>query len=287
MEFADIQLLVALLREANIPVCIVGELAFNYYNAPRVVHDLELCVGANYLELATSTFESQGDILERADEADYNIYTEYKRGYPRFRFKSPASSFYIVLFTDVYCHLNPLEEHIITPQEHQRRKECYSKEILDSFSADQIATLPLPRFASFFTGFCRTYIETLEVTAAIAAELLVDGMNIDEIWCRKNLQARGQSTELNFALRLVQGKDSRIADFTPNEVTCFIVDSLEATRVQKIPGFLKTLNSSCRDQPTEAVTDRKEDIVYADRVEEGSLGDASHNLQEYQEGPKI
>ena len=38
MEFSQIRLLLGLLREAGIPVCIVGELALNYYNAPRVVH---------------------------------------------------------------------------------------------------------------------------------------------------------------------------------------------------------------------------------------------------------
>ncbi len=38
MEFEDIRVLLALLLEAHIPVCIVGELALNYYNAPRIVH---------------------------------------------------------------------------------------------------------------------------------------------------------------------------------------------------------------------------------------------------------
>ena len=57
----------------------------------------------------------------------------------------------------------------------------------------------------------------------MAAEALVDGMNLDEEWCRASLPAT-QSDELNFALRLVRGKGSRIADFSPNEVTCFIAD---------------------------------------------------------------
>ena len=38
MEYSDIRLLLGLLSEARILVCVVGELALNYYNAPRVVH---------------------------------------------------------------------------------------------------------------------------------------------------------------------------------------------------------------------------------------------------------
>jgi hypothetical protein len=38
MEPPDIRKVLGLLQEAGIPVCIVGELALNYYNAPRVIH---------------------------------------------------------------------------------------------------------------------------------------------------------------------------------------------------------------------------------------------------------
>ena len=38
MEFEDVYRLLALLLEADIPVCVVGELALNYYNVPRIVH---------------------------------------------------------------------------------------------------------------------------------------------------------------------------------------------------------------------------------------------------------
>lgn len=196
--------------------------------------DLELCVRVNDLEVAASIFESEKGLLEKANEIDHNIYTEYKRGFPRFQFRSERS-FSIVLFTDQYCHLDPLQKHMISHQEHQDAK-VYSREILDSVSADQIAALPLPRFVPLFMGFCRTYIETQEVTAAIAAELLVDGMNLDGEWCRTHFHA-SQIDELSFALRLVRGKSSRIADFSPNEVTCFIADHQEAQRIRKIPGF--------------------------------------------------
>lgn len=193
---------------------------------------------ASDLELAASIFRSQSYLIEQTDETSYNIYTEYKRGFPRFRIGSSEPASYVVLFTDVYCHLEPLDEHIISPPEHQHRKRYYSKEVLDSLSADQIGTLPFPQFAPFFRGLCSTYVETQEVTAAIAAELLIDGMNVDEVLCRGWIDASEQSAVLDFALVLVGGKKSRISDFTPNEVTCFIVDCQEARRIRNIPGFL-------------------------------------------------
>lgn len=54
-----------------------------------------------------------------------------------------------------------------------------------------------------------------EVTAAIAAELLVDGMDLSEDWCRLNFHA-SECDELAFALGLVSGKGSRIDDFSLN-----------------------------------------------------------------------
>lgn len=38
MSYADIDAVLALLRDADITVCVVGELALNYYNVPRVIH---------------------------------------------------------------------------------------------------------------------------------------------------------------------------------------------------------------------------------------------------------
>lgn len=250
-------MLLGLLQDAGIDVCVVGEVALNYYNVPRIIHvghdnrssrhmltgfaikDLELCVPASHLATATAIFESaQGlleKVVEKVDDVAYNIYTEYKRGFPRFRFSSGAASYHVVLFTDKYCHLDPLRKNVVSCNGH-RKPARYSQEILDSLLPDQVALLPFPRFDPFFKGLCRTYIATLEVTAAIAAELLVDGMDIDEDWCHHHLSP-SENGELSFALRLVRGKGSRIADFSLNKVTCFIPDRQEARRVQKIPGF--------------------------------------------------
>jgi hypothetical protein len=255
MEFQEIYMLLDLLQNAGLFVCIVGELTLNYYKAARIVHvspsfgqdhyydsnsnctaiqDLELCVPEDDLHTATAIFESTG-LLEKADEVDHNLYTEYKRGYPRFQI-CPGAGFYVVLFTDKHCHLDPLQQHIVFQGEIQNAAG-YSREIIDSISPDQIASLPFPRLAPFFKGFCSTYIATQEGTAAIAAELLVDGMDVDEEWCHAHLSTL-ERDELNFALRLVRGKRSRIPDFSSNEVTCFITDYTEAWQLQKVPGFL-------------------------------------------------
>lgn len=203
-------------------------------HADFATKDLELCVPASNLATATSIFESKKGLLEKVDEETYNIYTEYKRGFPRFRFYSRIAS-YVVLFTDKYCHLDSLRKNVVSCDEH-RNTIRYSQEILDSLSPDQVAVLPFPRFEPFFKGLCRTYIATLDVTAAIAAEMLVDGMDISEDWCHDHLSPL-ENDELSFALRLVRGKGSRIADFSSNEVTCFITDRQEAQQAQKIPGF--------------------------------------------------
>ncbi|DAA78171.1 TPA_exp: Uncharacterized protein A8136_5874 [Trichophyton benhamiae CBS 112371] len=237
MEFSVMQLLLELLQRAGISVCIVGELALNYYNAPRIVHDLELCVREDDLTTAASIFQST-EILDIAPETEYNIYTEYKKGFPRFRSRSEPK-FYIVLFTDRYYRLSPLEQNIISPEEHDEFQGTYSKELLDTVPAHQIATLPLPRFAPLLRGLCTIYIETREVTAAIAAEMLVDGMDIDEHWCHRHFDPSHQAV-LNFALNLVRGKASRIADFSMNEVTCFIVDKHELQNLRGVPGFSRS-----------------------------------------------
>ena len=36
--FDIIQAILAVLKDKDIPVCVVGEIALNYYNVPRIVH---------------------------------------------------------------------------------------------------------------------------------------------------------------------------------------------------------------------------------------------------------
>ncbi|KAI1913851.1 hypothetical protein LOZ53_005970 [Ophidiomyces ophidiicola] len=92
-----------------------------------------------------------------------------------------------------------------------------SREILDSLSPDQVAALPFPWFKPFFIGLCRKYVATQEIAEAIAAEFLVDGMDINEDWCQNHFAS--ENHEPNFVLGLVGGKGSRVDDFSLNMVT--------------------------------------------------------------------
>jgi hypothetical protein len=76
--------------------------------------------------------------------------------------------------------------------------------------------VPMPKLAPFFKGLCRKYCESHDIVFAIAAEALIDGMDLDESWCRMNLDVT-RPEELEFALKLVEGKHSRISDFSLND----------------------------------------------------------------------
>jgi len=60
-------------------------------------------------------------------------------------------------------------------------------------------------------------------------------MNLDEDWCSNHISPE-RHKELNFALKLVAGKDSRISNFTTNIVTGFIASKEEAERLHRILG---------------------------------------------------
>ena len=105
-----------------------------------------------------------------------------------------------------------MRKNTIQPGEHQGWTK-YSPEILDIAPADAVCSLSLPRLAPFFKGLCRRYISARDPIAAIAAEQLVDGMDLDQNWCRSHLSAV-HAEELAFAMTLVEGRKSRSAEFS-------------------------------------------------------------------------
>ncbi|KAI9676670.1 MAG: hypothetical protein M1829_002988 [Trizodia sp. TS-e1964] len=235
MEASDILLLLRILESEGIACCVIGVIALNYYNVPRVIYDLEICVPEADLSRAQKVFSSKHGPLETAEgEENYNSYTEYKRGFPRYRHISAESCFHVILFSDTFCHLAPLQKNVIPSKEYQQGAE-YSRELMDLVPVSLIPKLRLPRLAPLFEACCRKYCETREDMSAIAAEQLVDGMNLDEDWCRKNMSP-ARLEELNFALKLVAAKKSRISAFTHNIVTDFIATSEEAERLLRVPG---------------------------------------------------
>lgn len=199
-----------------------------------MLQDLELCIPACDLGAATSIFASLKDTFEESPSESSNIYTDYKKKFSRFRFCA-GSDLNFVIFSDQYCHLEPLSKSLIAIEDLNANAR-FSDEILDTFSPTQVISLPLPKFTALFKGLCRIYMRTREITAAISAELLVDGMNVNEDWCKARF-ASSEYEEMRFALGLVRSKRSRISDFTSNDVTCFIADERAASNVCQIPGF--------------------------------------------------
>jgi hypothetical protein len=110
----------------------------------------------------------------------------------------------------------------------------YSKEILEYLSVTDIKCIPIPSHPSFVQYLCRLHFNLGDEMPRIRLEQLVDGMNIDEEWCRKSLS---QGAHMQYLLDLVNSKRDRIDDFSGNLVTCNIADKKTAESVARIPGY--------------------------------------------------
>lgn len=254
MEAIQIGIVLRILDHFKIPSCLTGELALLYYNVPRVLHvgylssvflnfsetdlvnmkDIEICIPADSLSKAESSLCSVG-LFVRRDLENFDLYSEYKRGFPRLQSTSWSSpTLTVVLLSDVHCGLRPLQK-VITPQSDDKGIK-YSSQLTDLLPETQLRRLPFPRLPSFFSSLCQRFIETNDAVARIAAEQLVDGMNIGHAWCDGHLA--GVSKEVRqLAKRLVDDKDSRLDDFSENLVTCFIANEEEASELSRIPGY--------------------------------------------------
>lgn len=112
----------------------------------------------------------------------------------------------------------------------------YSEQIIDLIPPTEIHRLPLPRLPVLLAGLCRRFLESHDDIAMIAAEQLVDGMDLDEGWRDRNLSSVG-SEVLEVVSRLIAGKTSRLDDSSENVITCFIANKDEVERVRKIAGY--------------------------------------------------
>ena len=253
-----------LLTVHDIPVCLIGELALNYYNVPRVVHvggcepqvkidltasqDFEIAVRQNDLTRAAGLLKSETELFEPADEDTINIYTEYKRGLPRLRFRN-SSTAHLVLLPDVSSNSKGVVDYVVPQSLHQQDSE-YSFELLDLIPETRIPSLPLPFLGPLLSDYSRKYIASQDAIAAMAVDGLIDGMDLDELWCERNLtdlEPRG----LDYVHSRVQGRVSRIDYFSPNTVTCIILDDEERERLHRVPG--RELSSSSRNKPWQSL----------------------------------
>ena len=127
-----------------------------------------------------------------------------------------------------------MQNSIINVDGRTKRGAEYSKEFSDSIAGD-LDNIPVPLLGPFFAGQCRKYLELRHATFAMAAEQVVDGMDLDKAWCEQHMRD-ATPEELNFAFDLVAGKASRIDYFWPDKITCFIDTEEERQRILKIPG---------------------------------------------------
>ena len=177
--------------------------------------------------------KSEQKLFAPADETTFNVYTEYRRGLPRFRFQQSATA-NVVLFPDGPLESGDTVSNII-PQSFHRRNSEYSSELLDLIPGDRISFLPLPFLGPLLSDYCRKYMLSKDDMAAIAVEGLVDGMNLDHSWCLRNLTSLGP-TELDYMSSILRKKGARMDDFSPNTVTCIVSNNEERERLLKVPG---------------------------------------------------
>jgi hypothetical protein len=117
----------------------------------------------------TNSLLSKADLFEPAVEERNNLYTYYKCLFPRFRHLHRR--FFVVLFSDMFFHLNLLWRNI-TPLHNQEGSE-YSQQILDLIPASEVRLVSFPKLASLFRGACQCYCESKDIVFAIAVESLM------------------------------------------------------------------------------------------------------------------
>ncbi|PKX98150.1 uncharacterized protein P174DRAFT_499862 [Aspergillus novofumigatus IBT 16806] len=129
------------LRSEGIPACVIGEIALNYYNVPRVVHDIEICVPESLLSKAVSNLCSTG-LYQLTQKEGYDIFTEYKRGFPTLAVTN--SNLLVVIFPDSHFHLSPLGSSIVSYKE--IKPTVYSHEIQGLVPVDDNTTSSDPEY---------------------------------------------------------------------------------------------------------------------------------------------
>ncbi|KAL2397546.1 hypothetical protein ABEF93_000780 [Exophiala dermatitidis] len=226
MSVDGLQTALDVLKSSGVATVVVGELVLNYYN------DTEICVPSSQFRAAELALSSS-PLFERLPPRTPDLYTKYKYDCPRFLYAKQHQT-PIVLLSDLGIVFRKSE--VLESAAH-RREAFYSDHILSYVSVEEIKRIPIPTLPSFVQYLCLLFFRDGDDMFRIRLEQLVDGMNIDEEWCRKTVSDEGQ---LQYLLKLVNSKLDRIDDFSGNLVTCYIADQQMAANVTRIPGFLRT-----------------------------------------------
>ncbi|MCJ1475797.1 hypothetical protein MMC13_004461 [Lambiella insularis] len=221
MNAGSLQTALNLLRNAGVNCVIVGELSLNYYN------DVEICVPVSQFEVAELAL-SKSPALNRVSPSTPNLYTQYKSGFPRF---DDVHGHQLVLLSDLGMGIEKAK--VLSPEDHGK-EAFYSHDILETSTVEQIANIPIPTLPSLVQYLYALVCSGKDPMPRIRIEQLVDGMNIDEQWCKENLFDESQA---QYVLNLVNSKKDRIDNFSGNLVTCYIPDRKIAECVTRIPGY--------------------------------------------------
>lgn len=168
---------------------------------------------------------------------DYpNIYTDYKKPYPRFQAFIEGQYANLIVFPDSFFHLDPLKDNIVDSAAYSVESVKLSRQFNYSKDANALSAIPVPRLASLLQGLALKYIETDDLNMAICAEQLVDGMDLEKTWCLNHLDT-SLSQGIRFIFSLIDSKQLRISQFEPNNITRFVANKEEASALPRIPGY--------------------------------------------------
>ncbi|KAG8425865.1 hypothetical protein J3459_008656 [Metarhizium acridum] len=232
MDLMPIKVAALILKHHGIAMCIVGELALNYYNVPRVCHDLEICVPKSSSSVAANLLCSTGLFNSCEMGGDFNNFTEYKRDIPRVRTTCWCPPQTIVIFNAAFFGFDSIEDVLVPPM--SEGNIHISKEI--ELNREDITNLHLPRLAPLLKGLATRFLDTKDDVAMIGVEQLVDGMDLDEAWVERQLGG-SDAALLDLVMSQIRSKKSRIDYYADNKITCFISDQEEAEKIRLIPGF--------------------------------------------------
>ncbi|QVM10853.1 hypothetical protein D8B26_005505 [Coccidioides posadasii str. Silveira] len=151
----------------NIPFCIVNEAALNYYNVPvSSIKFLEICVPEHNLSAAASQIASYTDIFRRfprPEEAHRNLYTDYKKPYPRFQAFIEGRNLGVIVFPDTFYHLDPLQDNIVQIEAYSAGRIRFSRQFDYSIGLNALASIPVPRLATLLQESAQRYLESMSM----------------------------------------------------------------------------------------------------------------------------
>jgi hypothetical protein len=195
----------------------------------NTLQETEICIPSYQLSTAEMALKSSR-LFERLPPCTPNLYTAYKKDSPRF-LHIEGHQTPITLLGSQEIGFENLQ--VLGRAEHAE-EAFYSGEIRDYLSVDDIKQIPIPALPSFVQYLCVLFFSSGDEMYRIRLEQLVDGMNIDEAWCTKNLTDEGH---MQYLLNLVNSKTDRIDDFSGHLVTCYIADQELAESITRIPGY--------------------------------------------------